>query len=114
MDFNTITEFEEEVAKFFGAPYAVAVDCCTHGVELSLRLTKATKITSPFRTYISIPFLADKLNMKLEWKNEDWVNSYYLTDRVVDAAVLWERDSYISGTLMSLSFQFRKHLVEVV
>ena len=45
MDFNTITEFEEEVAKFFGAPYAVAVDCCTHGVELSLRLTKATKIT---------------------------------------------------------------------
>ena len=110
MDFNTISKFEVEVAKFFGAPYAVAVDCCTHGVELSLRHTNATKITSPLRTYISIPFLANKLNLKLEWKNEDWVNSYYLTDRVVDAAVLWERDSYISGTLMSLSFQFRKHL----
>ena len=110
MDFNTITEFEDEVAKFFGAPYAVAVDCCTHGVELSLRHTKATKITSPFRTYISIPFLAEKMNMKLEWKNEDWTDSYYLTDRVVDAAVLWKRDSYIPNTLMSLSFQFQKHL----
>ena len=110
MDFNTITEFEEEVAKFFGAPYAVAVDCCTHGVELSLRLTKATKITSPFRTYISIPFLADKLNIKLEWKKEDWVDSYYLTDWVIDAAVLWKRDSYIPNTLMSISFQFQKHL----
>jgi dTDP-4-amino-4,6-dideoxygalactose transaminase len=110
MNFKTVTQFEKEVAEFFGAPYAVAVDCCTHGVELSLRHTNATKITSPFRTYISIPFLADKLNIKLEWKKEDWSDLYYLTNKVVDAAVLWKKDSYISGTLMSVSFQYQKHL----
>ena len=64
MSFQVIKNFEKEVAKFFGAPYAIATDCCTHGVELSLRYTKAKEITVPKRTYLSIPFLADKLNIK--------------------------------------------------
>lgn len=115
MDFNVITEFEKEVAKFFGAPYAVAVDCCTHGVELSIRLQMKKgihipKIYSPKRTYISIPFLANKLGLELEWKDEDWVDIYYVFPKVIDAAVLWKKDSYISGTFMSLSFQYQKHL----
>ena len=49
MDFNTVTEFENKIAKFFGSPYAVAVDSCTHGVELCLRHTKADKIECPKR-----------------------------------------------------------------
>ena len=115
MDFNIITEFENEVAKFFGAPYAVAVDCCTHGVELSIRLQMKKgihipKIYSPKRTYISIPFLANKLGLELEWKDEDWVDIYYVFPKVIDAAVLWKRDSYIPNTMMSVSFQFQKHL----
>ena len=38
MSFKVIADFEKEIAKFFGAPYAVAVDCCTHGIELCLRM----------------------------------------------------------------------------
>jgi dTDP-4-amino-4,6-dideoxygalactose transaminase len=110
MSFNKITEFENKVAKFFGSPYAVAVDCCTHGVELCLRYKNIRKITVPKRTYISIPFLASKLNIDLEWKDEVWTNYYYLTDNIIDAAVLWEKNSYIPNTFMSVSFQFRKHL----
>ena len=110
MSFNKITEFENKVAKFFGSPYAVAVDCCTHGIELCLRYKNIRKITVPKRTYISIPFLASKLNIDLEWKDEVWTNYYYLTDNIIDAAVLWEKNSYIPNTFMSVSFQFRKHL----
>lgn len=110
MSFTTITNFENEIAEFFGSPYAVAVDCCTHAIELSLRYTKATKIKVPKRTYISVPFLADKLNTELEWKEENWENYYYLTDNVIDAAVLWKENSYIPNTFMCVSFQFRKHL----
>jgi len=110
MNFDTIKNFESEIAKFFGAPYAVAVDCCTHGVELSLRLTNATKIQCPKRTYLSIPMLSRKLGIDLEWKDENWSDYYYVTDNVIDAAVLWKPNSYISNTLMSVSFQFRKHL----
>lgn len=110
MSFEIIKKFEQEIADFFGSPYAVAVDCCTHGVELSLRLTGAKKIKVPKRTYISIPFLSNKLNIDMEWEDNNWLDYYYLTERVVDAAVLWKKDSYISGTLMSVSFQFQKHL----
>ena len=36
---------------------------------------------------------------------------YYLGEtNIIDAAVLWRRNSYIPGTFMCLSFQFRKHL----
>jgi len=110
MSFNTITEFEEKIAEFFGSPYAIAVDCCTHGVELCLRYTNARKISVPKRTYISIPFLAEKLRIELEWKDEEWKDFYYLTNKIIDSAVLWEKDSYISDTFMCVSFQYQKHL----
>jgi len=110
MSFESIKIFEEEIAKFFGAPYAIATDCCTHGVELSLRYTKATEINVPKRTYLSIPFLANKLNIKRNWIDTKWEDYYYLTNNVIDAAVLWKPNSYISNTFMSISFQFRKHL----
>lgn len=109
-DFNVVTEFENKVAEFFGAPYGIAVDSCTHGVELCLRYTNATKIEVPCRTYLSIPFLAEKLNIKRVWRDYTWFNYYYLTDDVIDAAVLWKKDSYIPNTFMSISFQYQKHL----
>jgi len=110
MSFDVVGEFEQEIARFFGAPYAVAVDCCTHGLELCLRFTEAQKINVPAHTYISVPFLAKKLNIKFEWRDEEWSDFYYLTDKIIDAAVLWKRGSYISNTFMCLSFQFKKHL----
>jgi len=110
MNFESVELFESQICKFFGSAYAVAVDSCTHGVELCLRYTKASKIEVPKRTYLSIPFLAEKLNIPRVWKDENWTNYYYLTDRVIDAAVLWVKDSYIPNTMMSISFQYQKHL----
>jgi dTDP-4-amino-4,6-dideoxygalactose transaminase len=57
MNFQSVNDFEKEIAKFFGSPYAIAVDSCTHGIELALRYTKADLIMVPNRTYLSIPFL---------------------------------------------------------
>ena len=110
MNFGVVAEFEMQIAKFFGAPYAIAVDSCTHGVELALRLTESKSIVVPKHTYISIPFLADKLKIDRFWKDEDWVDYYHLTSTVVDAAVLWKPNSYIPNTFMSISFQYQKHL----
>tara|TARA_B100000902_G_scaffold396007_1_gene455907 strand:- start:339 stop:929 length:591 start_codon:yes stop_codon:yes gene_type:complete len=111
MSFDIIKNFENEIANFFGAPNAVAVDCCTHGLELCLRYKKIKHFSVPRRTYISVPFLAQKLNIEFDWKDEDWQDYYYLGGtNIIDAAVLWEQNSYISGTLMCVSFQFRKHL----
>ncbi len=113
MSFNKIKEFEEKISEFFGAPYAVAVDCCTHGLELCLRLTKTRRINIPNRTYLSVPMLANKIGLELTWRNEEWEDYYtinYDDRRIIDAAVLWRKNSYIPNTFMCISFQYQKHL----
>jgi dTDP-4-amino-4,6-dideoxygalactose transaminase len=110
MSFEIINDFEQEIANFFGAKFAVAVDSCTHGVELCLRHTKPNLLRIPKNTYLSIPFLSEKLKIKMEWTDEKWVDYYYITDKVIDAAVLWKKNSYIENTMMCLSFQYQKHL----
>ena len=111
MSFEVVSEFETKVANFFGSRYAIAVDSCTHGIELCLRYTGFSKITVPTRTYISIPFLSNKLNIDMEWSEDEWQDYYYLGNtNIIDAAVLWKKDSYIPKTYMCLSFQFQKHL----
>jgi dTDP-4-amino-4,6-dideoxygalactose transaminase len=108
---NSVQLFENEIADWFGSPYAVATDCCTHALELSLIYNKVTKTSCPTRTYISIPMTLEKLGLDWEWSDEDWTSYYYLKDtNIIDAAVLWKQNSYVSGTLMCLSFQFQKHL----
>tara|TARA_R100001443_G_scaffold112828_1_gene126836 strand:- start:3453 stop:4055 length:603 start_codon:yes stop_codon:yes gene_type:complete len=111
MSFDDVTKFESEVARFYDAPYAVATDCCTHAIELCLRHTEADDIVIPCRTYISVPFTAEKL--KLNWSFDDWQWKNYYTlgnTSIIDAAVHWQENGYVPGSLMCLSFQFQKHL----
>jgi dTDP-4-amino-4,6-dideoxygalactose transaminase len=106
-----IKTFEQKIADYFGSPYAVAVDCCTHAIELCLRQQNIKHYTTPKRTYLSVPFLAEKLNIEFDWRDEDWQDFYYLGEtNIIDAAVLWKKNSYIPNTFMCVSFQFRKHL----
>lgn len=111
MSFDIVSEFESKIAQFFGSPYAISVDSCTHGLELCLRYEECNDISIPCRTYISVPFLAKKLNLKWNWREENWQDYYYLGNtNIIDAAVLWKSNSYISDTYMCLSFQYQKHL----
>lgn len=108
---NTVEEFERQIAEFFGAPYAVATDCCTHSIELALRYTKADNVSCPARTYISIPFTFEKLGLTWFFDDYTWSGYYRIGNtNIIDAATYWRRDSYVAGTYMCLSFQFKKHL----
>jgi len=108
---NPISEFENLVAEYFGSPYAVAVDCCTHALELCLRQKRVAAATCPTHTYISVPFTLEKLGVRWNFENKVWKDYYFLGNtNIVDAAVLWRRDSFIPGSMMCLSFQFKKHL----
>jgi len=114
IDFRVVSEFENEIANFFGAKYAIAVDSCTHGIELCLRYVGAKYISSPKQTYISVPFLSNKLGINLIWTDEKWQDWYVVWQndslKIIDSAVLWKKNSYLSGTYMCLSFQYQKHL----
>ena len=55
--------------------------------------------------------MANKLNIEFGWRDENWEDYYYLGGtNIIDAAVLWKKNSYIPGTFMCVSFQYRKHL----
>jgi len=111
MTFRTVNVFEDLISNYFGASYGVATDSCTHALELSLRHDNPPDVSCPHHTYLSIPMTFMKLNLEWKWTHDKWKSYYYLGNtRIVDAAVLWQKDSYISGTLMCLSFQFKKHL----
>tara|TARA_Y100001935_G_C17295346_1_gene505789 strand:- start:856 stop:1446 length:591 start_codon:yes stop_codon:yes gene_type:complete len=111
MSFDIIKKFEAEIAEFYGAPYAVGVDSCTHALELCLRYIDPKKIEIPTHTYLSVAFLGEKLGIEWEWKEDEWSNYYYIGNtNIIDAAVYWKKDCYIANTFMCLSFQFQKHL----
>ena len=113
MSFEIVGKFENKISEFFNSKYAVAVDSCTHGLELCLRYTNETKINVPKRTYLSVPFLAEKIGLERVWRDEEWEDFYTLNygdKKIIDAAVLWKKNSYIPNTFMCISFQYQKHL----
>ena len=110
MNFNTVENFEQRIAEFYNAPYAVATDCCTHAIELSLRYTNADQVHCPAYTYLSVPMTFTKLNLSWRFDNIKWQEYYFINKNIIDAAVYWKQGSYIKNTFMCLSFQFKKHL----
>ena len=110
MSFKIVDKFEKKIANYFSAPFAIATDSCTHAIELCLIYTKAKKINVPLNTYLSIPMLASKLDLKLEWRDEKWNDYYYVTKNIIDGAVYWKKNGYIKKKLICLSFQFKKHI----
>lgn len=107
-----VEEFERLISTHFKAPYAVAVDCCTHAIELCLRLRNPKDtLTCPKHTYLSVPMTFTKLNHYWEFTDEQWEDYYYIGNtNIIDAAVYWKWGGYIPNTLMCLSFQQKKHL----
>jgi dTDP-4-amino-4,6-dideoxygalactose transaminase len=110
--FETVKEFEKQIADYYDAPYAVATDSCTHAIELCLRyINPQVKIQIPTRTYISVPFTLMKLNLDWTFVNAEWVGYYFLGGtRIIDGAVNFAKDSYLPGQFMCLSFQHKKML----
>ena len=111
MSFEVVKEFEDRIAQYYGSPYAVAVDSCTHAIELCLRYKEVKKFTVPPNTYPSVPNLAKKIGIEFEWEEQDWKDYYYLGGtNIIDAAVYWKSNGYVKDSLMCLSFQYQKHL----
>ncbi len=112
-----LTLFERKVADFAGAKYAVAVDCCTHAMELSIRYLLKTgefgdrsQIYMPVNTYVSCVQMLYSLGIYPCLLNEEWSGIYQLAGtRVWDGAVRWKQGMYIGDdALHCLSFQIKK------
>lgn len=109
-----VRKFERDIADFYGAPFAVATDSCTHAIELCLRHmppAPGIELTIPSRTYISVPFTLMKLDLNWNFFDQVWQDHYYIGGtNIIDAAVFFKAGGYIKNTFMCLSFQFKKTL----
>lgn len=106
-----IEEFENTIASYFSAPYGIAVDCCTHAIELCLRLIKPSHVSCPKHTYLSVPMTFEKLNLSWEFNDAEWSYWYNIQGtNIIDAATYWNNNGYVPKTFMCVSFQFKKHL----
>jgi dTDP-4-amino-4,6-dideoxygalactose transaminase len=111
--FKVVQMFEEEVAEYTGAPYAVAVDSCTNALFLSLLYwdVEDTEVIIPKRTYLSVPqsvMLAGGIPV---FKDIKWSGQYELFPTpVIDSAKRLTSNMYIPKSYMCLSFHVKKTL----
>ena len=109
--FDKIKKFEEELAQFTGAPYAIMTDCCTHAIELCLRHDRVAEVVMTPYTYLSIPMTMHKLGIKYYYKEEEWTGEYqFHGTRIWDSARRLERGMYRPNTMQCLSFGHDKPL----
>lgn len=115
--FDKILKFEQELAEFTGAPYAIMTDCCTHAIELCLRYDQITDCSfTPF-TYLSIPMTMHKLGINYSYfpdhlpHRQHWSGEYkFEGTRIWDSARRLEKDMYRPGMMQCLSFGHTKPL----
>ena len=112
--FDKILQFEQALAEFTGAPYAVMTDCGTHAIELCLRYDQVKECKFTPYTYLSIPMTMHKLGIKYEYLDhawQRWIGEYpFVGTRVWDSARKLEKDMYQPGTMQCLSFGHTKIL----
>ena len=113
--FKVVAEFEKAVAEYAGSKHAVAVDCCTNAIFLSLKLQqelgfRAGEITCPARTYVSVPMAIIHAGFRVRFEDFDWRGVYQLKPLpIFDGAKRFRRGMY-QGGLHCLSFHTKKIL----
>ena len=106
-----ITEdFEKALSDYTGAPYVVTVDNQSNALFLALMYEKVAgqEITIPSRTYPSVPCEIIHAGLKVNFipVEGDTIKGPYrlYPSNVIDSALRFTSDMYVSGTHMCLSF----------
>ena len=111
--YKIVKMFEEEVAHYTGAPYAVSVNSCTNAIFLACRYEKVQgkEVVIPKRTYLSPPQSIMQAGGMLVFEDISWKGIYQLKPfPIYDAAKRLTSNMYIPGSHMCLSFHIKKHL----
>jgi dTDP-4-amino-4,6-dideoxygalactose transaminase len=113
--YQIVTLFEECVADYTGAKYAVSVDSCTSALFLCAKYLKVEEVTIPNKTYLSVPqsiiHAGGEVIFDTNPEINNWQGIYQLKPYpIYDAAKRFTSGMYIDGSFMCLSFHIKKHL----
>ena len=108
---KVVEMFEENMAEYTGAKYAVSCDNCTNAIKMCCEHMDVGEVTIPKRTYISVPQSIIQAGGKVQFEDLKWKGIYQLKPYpIYDAAKRLTSNMYIKGTLMCLSFGIKKPL----
>jgi len=113
--YKIVRMFEEEIAEYTGAPYAISVDSCTNALFLICKYLEVDEVTIPSKTYLSVPqsiiHAGGEVVFDKREETNNWNGIYQLKPYpIYDAAKRLKKDMYIDGTFMGLSFHIKKLL----
>jgi len=113
--YKIVRMFEEEIANYTGAPYAVSVDSCTNALFLICKYLEVKEVTIPSQTYLSVPqsiiHAGGEVVFDKRPETNHWRGIYQLKPYpIYDAAKRLTSNMYIPGSFMSLSFHIKKQL----
>lgn len=108
---NVIRQFEETIAKYCGAKYAVAVESCSSALFLCCLHLKVEEVTLPKRTYFSVPAGVIHAGGKVKFEEFEWQGAYQLHPYpIIDSAMRLKKNMYRPGFYHCLSFHAAKHI----
>jgi|TARA_R100001509_G_scaffold153787_1_gene114915 dTDP-4-amino-4,6-dideoxygalactose transaminase len=109
--YKIVQMFEEEIAEYTGAPFAVSVDSCTNALFLSCKYLNVDEVIVPKKTYLSVPMSVIHAGGTVSFQDIEWEGQYQLKPYpVFDSAKRLTSNMYIPGTFMCLSFHIKKQL----
>jgi dTDP-4-amino-4,6-dideoxygalactose transaminase len=113
--FSIVKNFEEEIANYTNAPYAISVDNCTNAIFLVCKYLNVGEITIPSKTYLSVPqsiiHAGGEVVFDATEETNNWKGIYQLKPYpIYDSAKRFTSNMYIPNTFMCLSFHIKKHL----
>tara|TARA_Y100000310_G_scaffold112746_1_gene111261 strand:+ start:9644 stop:10246 length:603 start_codon:yes stop_codon:yes gene_type:complete len=109
--FKIVEMFEETIADYTGAPFAVSVDSGTNALFLCCKYLEVETVIIPAQTYLSVPQSIMHAGGKIKFEDIKWQGIYQLKPySLYDAAKRFTSGMYIPGSFMTLSFHIKKHL----
>jgi dTDP-4-amino-4,6-dideoxygalactose transaminase len=122
---ENIERFEELIAEFAYAEYAIATDSCTNAIFLCLKYYEQRhesryrpEIKVPKQTYLSVPQAVMHAGWEVEFVDDRWEQEYQLDPYpILDSATRFEEDMYSRSVqlncpdlLQCISFHVKKPL----
>lgn len=111
--YKIVTMFEESIADYTGAPYALSVDSCTNAIFLACKYLKVKKVYIPSKTYLSVPqsIMQAGGEVIFDISQNEWSGAYKLNPYPIwDSAKRLTSGMYIKNSFMCLSFHIKKTL----
>lgn len=113
--YKIVRLFEEEIADYTGAKFAVSVDSCTNALFLVCKFLGVEEVTIPSKTYLSVPqsiiHAGGTVIFDKRQESNNWQGLYQLKPYpIYDSAKRFTSNMYIPGSYMCLSFHIKKQL----